>query len=183
MFVSHWYMKSRLSSTLSPLLISAHLQGTLFTLAAVVSFKELHRTSPFAHMLPPGREFFKHPIAFVETYIEVFRLNTAHTSAVTAERRKKKVEDVRKRSEYRKAHGLDKNEGFGGWTARSDKELLGPALRTEKEKSSLEPESGSKAIPAAEGDDEGNADQVESPGVYRDWRGKRRPVKKWLGIW
>lgn len=38
------------------------------------------------------------------------------------------MEDVEKRSEYRKAHGLDKDEGFGGWTAKTNDELLGPAV-------------------------------------------------------
>ncbi len=69
-------------------------------------------------MLPPASDLFWHPISFISTYIRVFKLDVEHTSAVTAQRRKKKVDDVVKRNEYRKAHGLDKKEGFGGWTTR-----------------------------------------------------------------
>ena len=93
-------------------------------------------------MLPPAKDFLSHPLSFVSQYMEVYRLHTARISAETAERRKKKLDDIAKRSKYRKAHGLENDEGFGGWTAREDKDTR-----------------------------------------YMDWEGKRRPVKKWLGIW
>jgi hypothetical protein len=35
---------------------------------------------------------------------------------------------VQKRSQYRKAHGLE-GEGFGGWTARTEGEAMGPAIQ------------------------------------------------------
>lgn len=75
-------------------------------------------------------------------------MHVAHTSAETAERRRQKVDDVAKRAQYRRAHGLDKNEGLGGWTAKEN-------------------------APAAAAEVEG----------YVDFEGKRKPIKKWLGIW
>lgn len=93
-------------------------------------------------------------------------MHLAYVSAETAERRKQKVEDVRKRSEYRKAHGLDKEGVFGSWTAKSDSETMGPALR--------EGGTGGEVVGMAAG---------EEQGVYTDFEGRRRPVKKWLGIW
>ena len=68
-----------------------------------------------------------------------------------------------KRSAYRKAHGLDKETGFGGWTAKTDEELLGPAIE----------------LPQGEGAEEGIVGGKEE--VVR--REKRPPVRKWLGIW
>lgn len=49
-------------------------------------------------------------------------MHVAYTTAQTAERRRLKTEDVRKRAEYRKAHGLEEaGEGaLGGWTAREE---------------------------------------------------------------
>lgn len=79
-------------------------------------------------MLPSFVEFLSSPFASIGTCIEIFKLHTAKVSAETAERRKKKVEDVQKRSEYRKAHGLDQETGFGGWTAKTNEESLGPAI-------------------------------------------------------
>jgi hypothetical protein len=94
--------------------------------------------------------------------VEVIRLNTAHTTAETQERRKRKVEDVAKRAAYRKAHGLDKDEGFGGWSAKSDEQVLGPGI----------------AIGDAGSVPEGASEPAEEP-----VRRKRPPVKKWFGIW
>lgn len=107
-------------------------------------------------MLPHWSQFFTHPIQFTRTVVEVLRLNAAHVTAETQARRSRKVEDVEKRSEYRKAHGLDKDEGFGGWTAKTNDELLGPA------------------VPVQEVNDEGQSEPVSRP---------KPPVRKWLGIW
>lgn len=108
------------------------------------------------------REFFSHPLSFISTYAEVFKLHTAHKSAETAERRKRKVDDVQKRSQYRKAHGLDQEEGFGGWSA---KDSQSPVVAETAGEPILDVESGT-----------GSA-------TYSDWEGKKRPIKKWLGIW
>lgn len=51
-----------------------------------------------------------------------------YTTAVTAEKRKRKVEDVRKRAAYRKAHGIEWEKNYFGWTAKDDDEAMGPAL-------------------------------------------------------
>jgi len=104
-------------------------------------------------MLPTGSDLLFHPIHSIRQFFEVLRLHTARVSAETAERRKRKVEDVQKRSDYRKAHGLDTEEGFGGWTAKSDAESLGPAIPL-----------NDGTVPAAE----------QPP---------KKPLKKWLGIW
>jgi hypothetical protein len=87
----------------------------------------LHST-PFMDLLPPNSMFFAHPLTFMGRYIEVYQMHSEHVTAQTAEMRRQKVEDVKRRSEYRKAHGLeDENESrFGGWTAKSDDEVLGP---------------------------------------------------------
>ena len=69
------------------------------------------------------------------------------------------MEDVAKRSAFRKAHGLDKDEGFGGWMAKSDNPSVKPAL------------------PLGDGDVEQGEQGEEQV------RQKRPPVKKWLGIW
>lgn len=98
---------------------------------AIFTFVEnFKRNSPFADMAPAFADFFSHPIVSCRTMVEIIRLNEAHRSAEVAEKRKRRVEDVGKRSEYRKAHGLDREVGIGGWTAKTDAESLGPALPT-----------------------------------------------------
>ncbi|KAI9878444.1 MAG: hypothetical protein M1830_000879 [Pleopsidium flavum] len=134
---------------------------TLTVLALYTTLSNFHSTSPFAHLLPAHDTFPSHPFEFIKQYIEVYKLHTAHISAETAERRRKKVEDVRKRGEYRRAHGLEGGQGLGGWRAKEDGEELGPALAVE-----------------------GAGVRVEDgEGVYKDWEGRKKPVRKWLGIW
>ena len=104
-------------------------------------------------------------------------MHTVHISAVTAERRKKKVEDVQKRAQYRKAHGLDQNQGLGGWTAKTDEEMLGPALKTD----------GAVGLNVGAGSEVGLSRAIDEgaaqDNVYVDWEGRKKPIKKWLGIW
>ncbi|KAH0543892.1 hypothetical protein FGG08_001793 [Glutinoglossum americanum] len=116
----HYFLTSR----------GLHLYITLTTLVLLAIFtthQSFSKTSPFAHLLPPASTLLSSPVKFFSTYVEVFKLHTAHQSAVTAERRKQKVEDVQKRSQYRKAHGLE-GEGLGGWTAKTETEAMGPAV-------------------------------------------------------
>lgn len=106
-------------------------------------------------------------------------MHTLHVSAETAERRRKSVEDVRKRALYRKAHGLDKAQGLGGWTFKGDEELLGPAIQSGRRGDG---DAGIASDPGRDG-----AVAVDGPepedGVYVNFEGRKKPIKKWLGIW
>jgi len=94
-------------------------------------------------------------------------MHTAYVSAQTAERRRQNVEDVRKRSEFRKAHGLNKEGAFGGWEARTDEDVRGAGMRE-----------GGSVVAAVQSGGAG------TDGEYTDFQGTRRPVvKKWFGIW
>ncbi|CZT00697.1 uncharacterized protein RAG0_08636 [Rhynchosporium agropyri] len=155
----HWFMHNR----------AIHLYitlGTLFGLAATVWVSNFKRNSPFAEMLPAWSDLLFHPIAFFRTFVEVVKMNADYVTAQTMERRKQKVEDVAKRAAYRKAHGLDKNEGFGGWTAKTDEQLLGPGI----------PVGDAEVV--KEGEVEVQTESVTAP-VVRE----KRPLKKWFGIW
>lgn len=143
------------------------------------------RNTPYRDMLPPNSMFFSHPFSFIGRWVEVYDLHIAYVSAQTAERRKQKVEDVRKRSEYRKAHGLDQEEGiFGGWTAKSDEETRGPGLREGNVQLGAQP-GPETSVDLAEGTVEnvvGKAGEGEE--TYVDFTGKTQPAKKkWFGIW
>ena len=102
-------------------------------------------------------------------------MHIAYTSEQTAERRRQKVADVTKRAEYRKAHGIEEEHVFGGWTAKSDAELRGPAMREGGDGAKLPVLRERRSI-GKEGEGEGEA--------YVDFEGKSRPVRKlWFGIW
>ncbi|CAL3972548.1 unnamed protein product [Diplocarpon coronariae] len=146
----YWFINNR----------SIHLfisLGTLFGLACTVWISNFKANSPFAEMLPAWSQLLFHPIVSLRTFFEVVKMNSDYITAETMERRKRKVEDVAKRAAYRKAHGLDQDDSFGGWTAKTDEQILGPGI----------------TIGDAEGAKEGQAQVVR----------EKRPLKKWLGIW
>lgn len=136
-------------------------------------------------MLPPGRDFWFHPFRFIANYGHVYKLHTDYVSAETAERRKKKVDDVQKRSRYRKAHGLEDERGFGGWTAKSDAESLGPALPAPDSPAQTSAPSNDKISPETAGAPSRGDSMIaeDDRSSYIDFEGRRRPIKKWLGIW
>ncbi|KAL8768366.1 MAG: hypothetical protein Q9209_005400 [Squamulea sp. 1 TL-2023] len=138
----------------------------LLSLSIFVFIENFHRSTPFLELLPPSHEFWSHPFQYIRTYGHVYKLHTDHVSAETAERRKKKVDDVQKRSRYRKAHGLEDEQGLGGWTAKNDTDSLGPSIPTGD-------------MPG----DDGSPQARREKESYVDFEGKRRPVKRWLGIW
>lgn len=109
-------------------------------------------------------------------------MHVAYVSAQTKEKRKQKVDDVQKRSDYRKAHGIAQGEGiFGGWTAKTDEESVGPALKDEGASPSFS--RGVDMEKAIEDIEETAA--KNSKDTFVDFEGKTQSVeqKKWFGIW
>ncbi|KAF7537916.1 hypothetical protein G7054_g3303 [Neopestalotiopsis clavispora] len=117
---SHWFINNRHIHMFITL-------GTLVSLAAYTFAAKFNATSPYADMIPPISEFPSHPIDYIGTCFHVLRLHEEHISAVTAEKRRRKVEDVAKRNEYRKAHGLESAQGIESWTAPA-KEAAAPVV-------------------------------------------------------
>ncbi|KAI1769623.1 hypothetical protein GGR53DRAFT_8972 [Hypoxylon sp. FL1150] len=102
---THWFIHSR----------SIHLfitLGTLTSLAVYTFIENFKAKSPFADMIPPISEFPRHPFQYMGVLVDVMRLHEEHESALTAEKRRVRVEDVTKRNEYRKAHGMEPAQGF-----------------------------------------------------------------------
>lgn len=151
-----------------------------------MNVESFQRTTPFADMLPPAAEFWSHPFSFIATYGHIYKLHTDHISAETNEKRRNMADDVQKRSRYRKAHGLEKEQGLLGWTAKTDAELLGPALPTKGISSGQQDtQSAREASPINSGSDETTASsQARSdPSELISVPAKKPPVKRWLGIW
>jgi hypothetical protein len=119
-------------------------------------------TSPYVDLVPPLSEFPRHPIDYIGALFEVLRLHEEHISAETAEKRRRRVEDVAKRNEYRKAHGLEPATAspFGGSVAAA------PSLPVDS------------SAPAADGGEE-QAQRPTNTDLGLTDEGKR---KKFLGI-
>ena len=107
-------------------------------------------------------------------------MHTSIISAETAERRRKQLEDLQKRNSYKKAHGIDISEGIGVWVPGQDVYAPNPArsagiaeavrVPVKMDGARQEPQDAAMNVRAEDS-------------TYVDFEGKKRPVKKWLGIW
>lgn len=149
--------KTKKKRGLDELIVSC-FQSILFSMAAYVFVKEFQRTTPFLGLLPPAAEFWEHPWDFAVQYGRVYKLHTDYISEETAEKRKRKIHEVEKRKRYREAHAqaLEDPKTLGEWIANTDAALV------------------NKSDPAYEA-----RAPDEPPPVER----RRRPVKRWFGIW
>ncbi|KAI1480766.1 hypothetical protein F4774DRAFT_70829 [Daldinia eschscholtzii] len=136
---SHWFIHSR----------GIHLfitLGTLTSLAIYTFIANFNAKSPFADLVPPISEFPRHPFQYLGVLLDVMRMHEEHESVITAEKRRRKVEDVAKRNEYRKAHGLEPAQGF--W-ASANKPAAESIPIVESPTATPTPELESEPIPAA----------------------------------
>lgn len=119
--------------------------GTLTSLAVYTFIANFKAKSPFADMIPPISEFPRHPFQYVGVLVDVMRLHEEHESALTAEKRRMRVDDVGKRNEYRKAHGMEPAQGFwASGTAEPQPQTTEPAPVVE----SADPRAASAAVAA-----------------------------------
>lgn len=87
-------------------------------------------------------------------------MHVQHESMRVREQRHRRIEDAEKRRQYRIAHGMEEP---------NEKDIQAQ----EQAKTSTDEQS-----PVAAADPGAPAN-----GEYVDWDGKKKPVKKWLGIW
>ncbi|KAJ5905766.1 uncharacterized protein N7473_002682 [Penicillium subrubescens] len=137
--------------------------GTLTTLATFTFTTNFKATSPFAHLLPSWSDLLTHPIGTCSQAMHVYRMHVQHESMRVREQRHRRVEDAEKRRQYRIAHGLE-----------DAPEKEGSVVSVEGGDDGQSPVATDVAVAAA-----GDAAGEE----FVDWEGKKKPVKKWLGIW
>ncbi|EGP91750.1 uncharacterized protein MYCGRDRAFT_67504 [Zymoseptoria tritici IPO323] len=175
----HWFLTNRTIHAWISLSI-------LVSLVISIWISDFLHTTPYSDLLPPKSMFLSHPFSYLGRYIEVYQMHVEYVSAQTAERRKNKVDDVQKRSDYRKAHGIAQGEGiFGGWSAKSDEEKVGPALATDGAVPGVDDASPRAVAAAREAQAEAeNNTGKEGEEVFVDFEGKKQAApKKWFGIW
>ncbi|CCC07487.1 hypothetical protein SMACR_02490 [Sordaria macrospora] len=117
--------------------------GTLFSLAIYTATENFKRTSPFADMLPAKGDFLSHPIDSFQHLGHVIRLHEAHKSAEISAKRQRAIDDVAKRTMYRKAHGLPEEQGVMGFIKLKEPERIASVSR-----GVLEPEPATAPAPA-----------------------------------
>ncbi|KAF3480528.1 uncharacterized protein GIQ15_05875 [Arthroderma uncinatum] len=84
--------------------------SVLFSLAFFTWSTNFKKTSPYAHLLPGWSQLFSSPINTVSQFFTVMKMHAEHTTVVAKEKRKRIVDDIDKRKEYRIAHGLEEDD-------------------------------------------------------------------------
>jgi hypothetical protein len=149
-------------------------QSVLVSLCGYIFYADFHSKNKYPDMLPSGSLFFTHPLTYLSQYVQVYKLHTEAVSAETAEKRRKQIDDARKRREYLRAHGMEKEGLFGFGTIEQDED----AKKIKEEKRIIEELRRRERF--AEGIDDRIVD--DEAGVYADFEGNKKPIKKWLGI-
>lgn len=152
------------------------MQSTLFFLAFYTMIQEFYRTSTVAHLIPPKDTFFSSPISYIAQCFKVYKLHTEQITIQTDERRRKKLEDVEKRRLYRQAHGMGTMGLDSIFTKKNtpDSSSEGSSSGAEETNPIEDNLVGQSVVSLGE---------ASGQPTYVDWEGKRKPVKKWFGIW
>lgn len=102
---AHWFLTSRWIHMVITV-------GSLTSLAIYTMVLNFKSTTPFADFLPEREDLLRHPIQSTRMIIDVVKMTEAHKTQRIQEKRKRAIEDVAKRAEYRKAHGLPEEMGL-----------------------------------------------------------------------
>ena len=127
-------------------------------LALFTMFENWKRDSPFKEMLPAREDILIHPIRSLYMLKNAIVQSVNDNSAKVHQMRQDDINDIHKQNTYRKAHGIEDKQGIGPWMPAEEKLKL-----MEKQQSS--------------------STEAEENGSYVDFERRKRPVKKWLGIW
>jgi hypothetical protein len=151
------------------------------------------RTSPFASMLPSRADFFSHPFQSLRQAFHVHGLHTDAKSKEAIARRARGLEEAGKRKAYRVGHGLEEeNEGLQIGPrylalARAEKAKNGGVVVSgegEGEGQGQEDEGGALGVSVGKAEVVIDGAAADGKGEYVDFEGRRKkPVKKWFGIW
>src|SRR5690606_28013644 len=85
--------------------------GVLFTMAGIVSITNFMKTSPFAGLVVWD---WGTPVASTARFLDAVKMHLHESSRLAQEKRKRRAEELDKRNEYRRAHGM---EDVGGGSA------------------------------------------------------------------
>ena len=99
-------------------------------------------------------------------------MHVEQRSQEVRERRRKKLDDLQKRDAYRKAHGITDPQGFWGFGRR---------LEYYADKKDVEKEFGE--VSQAEDANTVTSGTAVGDAEYQERATRRKPVKKWFGIW
>jgi hypothetical protein len=155
-------------------------QSILFTLAFATFYMDFHSKNKYAELVPPSSLFWSHPFEYVSQYMQVYRM---HKQAETAEhllKKQRKQDEVRKRREYMRAHGIEHEGPYGMGTVEGDE--YRKRVQEEREHLSMEEERREEMANELRAQ-RAREREIMGGEEVRGFDGESRKVKKWFGIW
>jgi hypothetical protein len=141
---------------------------------------DFHSRNKYPDLVPHSSLFFSHPFQYISQYMQVYRMHKQAETAENMAKKQRKQDEVRKRREYMRAHGIEHEGPYGMGTVEGDEYRA----KMEEERAQWSIEEKAREEVAAELRERRRAEAEVSDGEeVRGFDGERRKVKKWFGIW
>lgn len=166
----HWFLNDR----------RLHLWislSTLTSLAVYTVFASFVHNTEFRDQLPTAKDFFRTPFSAISQFLQVYKLHVASESEKVADKRRRKLEDVQKRKEFLREHGVEPGFLTGSWM-----EKFG-TIESDKAREAMKSERESPAIDAAVGSPINQSANLASGSSDQTPQQPHKKPKMWLGIW
>jgi hypothetical protein len=155
-------------------------QSILLSLAIATFYMDFHSKNHYKELVPPGSLFWSSPFQYLSQYAQVYKMHKQAETAENMQKKQRKQDEVRKRREYMRAHGIEHEGPYGLGTVEGDE--YREKMKEEREAMSAEElalENQADELRAQ------RAREVELMGgnEVRGFGGETRKVKKWFGIW
>lgn len=170
-----------MSSLLSIWLITNWIiQSILVTLALSTFYMDFHSKNKYKELVPPTSLFWSHPFEYISQYAQVYKMHKQAETAENLMKKQRKQDEVRKRREYMRAHGIEHEGPYGMGTVEGDEyrqKMEEERAHFSMEEQVREQKADELRAQRAQEQDLLGADEI------RGFGGETRKVKKWFGIW
>ncbi|KIW06792.1 uncharacterized protein PV09_02472 [Verruconis gallopava] len=152
----------------------------LVALAGATFYIDFHSKNKYPDLLPPASLLWSHPIEYMSQYAQVYKMHKQEEAAENLKKRQRKQDEVRKRREYMRAHGIEHEGPYGLGTVEGDE--YRKKMEEEREHLSLEEQAREELVRSLRAQRAREQEILDADEV-RGFDGERRKVKKWFGIW
>lgn len=105
--------------------------GVLYGYMKLIQFTTTNR---YPELLPAKSLFFSRPIQYVKTYVQVVKMNMEASSKEALSHMHRNADDVERRTQFRKAHGIAETAGMAAWLGLGTEEEDERREKVEKER-------------------------------------------------
>ena len=87
---------------------------------------DFHSKNKYKELVPPGSLFWSHPFQYISQYAQVYKMHKQAETAENLMKKQRKQDEVRKRREYMRAHGIEHEGPYGMGTVELFRRVIFP---------------------------------------------------------